>query len=169
MGTLGDQMVKAGLVSKKDAKRAAHDRRVETKQVGREVLEHRAAQERAALAHQAAQEQERDRQAAARRQAEQDARGQARQAQARKAAQIEAALREGKLENWEGTRTYFFVARGKEIEFLNVTEDAARRLSEGKAAIVLTGDPRAPYTLLHAGAAQRLKDAAPERIVCWHQ
>jgi hypothetical protein len=169
MGTLGDQMVKAGLVSKKDAKRAAHDRRVETKQVGRDELERRAAGERAAAARQAEEQRRRDQQAAAHHKAEEESRDQVRQAQARKAALIEAALREGKLENWEGGRAYYFVARGKEIEFLNVTEDAARRLAEGKAAIVHTGDPRSPYILLHAGAAQRLKDVAPERIVCWHQ
>jgi uncharacterized protein YaiL (DUF2058 family) len=32
MASLKDQMLKAGLVSKKDAKRAAHSQRVETKQ-----------------------------------------------------------------------------------------------------------------------------------------
>jgi hypothetical protein len=168
MATLKDQMLKAGLVSKKDAKRAAHSQRVETKQAGREEIERRAAQERAALALQVERQREEDRRLAAQRKAEQDSREQALQAALRTAAQIDAALREGRIEHWEGNRSYYFIAQGQEIEFLGVSDDAARRLAEGKAAIVRTGDPRAPYTLLLAGAAQRLKELAPERVMVLH-
>jgi uncharacterized protein YaiL (DUF2058 family) len=121
------------------------------------------------VAREAEAQRERDRKAAAQRNAEHAAREQAVQAQARAAGLVESALREGKVEHWEGNRAYYFVARGTEIEFLNVSDDAARRLSEGKAAIVRTGDPKAPYTLLHAGHAQKLAGAAPERVVAWHR
>jgi uncharacterized protein YaiL (DUF2058 family) len=161
-------MLKAGLVSKKDAKRAAHTQRVETKALGRDELERRAEQERAAAARQAEEQRERDRQAAAKVKAEQDAREQVLQAQARAAAAIDAVTREGRVEHWEGSRSYYFIARDSEIEFLNVSDDASRRLAEGKAAIVRTLDAKSPYALLHPAAAQRLKDVAPERIVVWH-
>src|SRR5262249_61965249 len=97
------------------------------------------------------------------------ARGHAASAQARNAAQLESALREGRVEHWEGQRTYYFMAREGVLEFLNVSDDASRRLSEGKAAIVRNADPRAPYALLHAGAAEKLAEVAPERIVTWHR
>ncbi len=169
MPTLKDQMLKAGLVSKKDAKRAAHSQRVETKQTGREEIERRAEAERAALALQVEQQREADRRLAAQRKTEQEAREQALQAELRAAAQIDAALRDGRIEHWEGNRSYYFIAQGQEIEFLGVSDDAARRLAEGKAAIVRTGDPRSPFTLLHAGAAQRLRELAPGRIAAWHE
>jgi len=168
MSSLRDQMLKAGLVSKKDAKRVAHSQRVETKETGREEMERRAAEERAAIARQAEEQRERDRQTAAKLKAEQDAREQTIQAEVRVTAHIEGAMREGRLEHWEGNRAYYFVARDREIEFLSVSDDSARRLAEGKAAIVRTMDPKAPYTLLHAGGAQQLKEVAPERVVVWH-
>lgn len=169
MGSLRDEMLKAGLVSKKDAKRAAHTQRVETKETGREEIERRAAAERAAIAKQVEAQRELDRVAAAQAKAEQDAKEQAISAQARFTAQIESALREGRVEHWDGPRAYYFTVREREIEFLNVSDDASRRLSEGKAAIIRTPDPKAPYTLLHAGAAEKLAEVAPERIVCWHR
>lgn len=169
MGSLRDEMLKAGLVSKKDAKRAAHTQRVETKETGREEIERRAAEERAAIAKQAEAQRERDREAAAKAKAEQDTREQALQGQARLAAQIDAAYREGRVEHWEGQRTYYFTIGEREIQFLTVSDDASRRLSEGKAAIVRGPDPKAPYTLLHAGAAEKLAEVAPDRIVTWHR
>ncbi|HEX7926894.1 MAG TPA: DUF2058 family protein [bacterium] len=169
MGSLRDEMLKAGLVSKKDAKRAAHTQRVETKETGREEAERRAAEERAAIAKQAEAQRIQDRETALKAHAEQSAKEQAAGAQARIAAQIESALREGKVEHWEGQRTYYFLAGERELLFLNVSDDASRRLSEGKAAIVRSADSKSPYTLLHAGAAEKLAEVAPERIVTWHR
>jgi uncharacterized protein len=169
MGSLRDEMLKAGLVSKKDAKKAAHTQRVEIKETGREEIERRAAEERAAIAKQAEAQRELDRVAAAKVKAEQEAKEQAISAQARFTAQIESVLREGRVEHWEGQRAYYFVVRDREVEFLNVSDDASRRLSEGKAAIIHTSDSKAPYALLHAGAAEKLAEVAPERIVAWHR
>ena len=53
MASLKDQMLKAGLISKEEAKRAGHQRRVETKQVVRAERERRAQAEREAPARKA--------------------------------------------------------------------------------------------------------------------
>jgi uncharacterized protein YaiL (DUF2058 family) len=168
MNTLKEQLLKAGLVSKKDAKRAGHERRVEAAQVGREEMERRAQAEREAAARQGEENRRRDQQEAAARLAAQQEREQSLHAAERAAARIEAAFRDGRVEHWEGSRAYYFVAEGTRIEFLGVSDDTARRLAEGKLAIVRTGDSRAPYTVLLAGPALRLREAAPDRVVVCH-
>jgi|SRR5579863_4241040 len=167
MSNLKDQLVKAGLVSQKQARQAGHKERVDRKQDGGTEAE-RAAQARTEEARRQMEAQrERDREQARQQQAEQAAREQELQAQARRQSGIDAAFREGRIESWGGARTYSFTD-GTRIESLGLSDTAARLLADGKAAIVRTQDPTAPYTLLAAGSAQRLRDADPARIVVLH-
>lgn len=165
--SLKDELVKAGLVSAKQARQVAHKERVERKQSGGE----RAQQEAEARAQEARREREaqraRDQQLAREQQARQAEHEREIQERERSQAQLDAALRDGRLEHWQGGRTYYFTD-GARIESLSVSDDAARRLQEGTAAIVRSGDPGAPYTLLNAAQALRLRELAPERVVTLH-
>jgi len=164
---LKDQLVKAGLVSAKQARQTAHQERVERKQ-DRGADAKREAQARAEEVLRQKEEQRVRDQALNRERLAQQAEGE-REAQAgqRRQAQIESALRDGRIESWSGLRSYYF-QDGTRLELLQVSDEVARMLQDGKAAIVRTFDPRAPYTVLQAGPAQRLREAAPERIVTLH-
>jgi hypothetical protein len=164
---LKDQMLKAGLVSKQDAKRAAHEQRVQGKHEGAEERERREQARREEREREARERREADQRLAEQRKAGQQEREQALAAQARRAAQLEAALREGRMSDWEGNRAFHF-ADGARVEQLSVNDEAARRLEDGRAAIVRSGDPLRPYTLLAAGAARKLAEVAPERVVVLH-
>ncbi len=163
--SLKDQLVKAGLVSAKQARQAEHRERVEHKQSDQAPRAAPAGAEEVRREQEAQRERDRllNRERLAQ-QAEQERRAQERD---RRHAWIEAAFREGRIEHWSGVRGYCFTD-GTRIESLAVSDDAARRLQEGRAAIVRTEDPRAPYTLLHAAQALRLMEVAPERIVTLH-
>ena len=165
--SLKDQMVKAGLVSAKQARQVAHRERVERKQSG----ESAAQLEAEARAEEVRREQEaqrvRDRQLAREQQAQQVERERQIQERERRQAQLDAALRDGRIEHWQGMRTYYFTD-GIRIESLSVSDDAARRLQVGTAAIVRTDAPGAPYTLLNVAQAARLQELAPERVVMLH-
>jgi hypothetical protein len=169
--SLKDELVKAGLVSAKQARQVAHRERVARQQPGAQPGAARAQQEAEARAEQARQEREaqraRDQQLARDQQARQAEHEREIQERARSQAQIDAALRDGRLERWQGGRAYYFTD-GTRIEFVSVSDDAARRLQEGTAAIVRSGDPGAPYTLLNAAQALRLRELAPERVVTLH-
>jgi uncharacterized protein YaiL (DUF2058 family) len=165
--SLKDQMVKAGLVSAKQARQAAHAERVERKTSGGEESE-RAARARA---EEARREQEaarqRDRALSLDRQGKQAEQEHAAQERDRHQAAVAAALRDGKVEHWSGNRAYYF-SDGTRIERLDVSDDTQRRLQEGRVAIVRTGEPQTPYTLLHAAQALRLGEVEPNRIVTLH-
>jgi len=165
--SLKDQLVKAGLVSAKQARQVAHRERVERKQSG----ETSAQLEAEALAEEVRREREAqrvtDQQLAREQQVQHVERERQVQERERRQARIESALRDGRIEHWQGARAYYFTD-GTRIESLSVSDDVARRLQEGTAAIVRSETPGAPYTLLHAAHAARLQELAPERVVTLH-
>lgn len=165
--SLKEAMVKAGLVTEKEARQAGHRERTERKQ-DRGDSAQREAQARAEEARRQQQAQRsRDLDLNRGRQAGQAERESQARGQQLLQAQIDAALREGRIESWSGPRTYWF-QDGNRLEALQVSADAARSLQEGKAAIARTLDLRSPYTVMKAGAARRLAELAPERVVTLH-
>lgn len=173
MKDLKQQLIEAGLVSKEDARKASHDKRVRQKQQPPQAKRDKqapAAQPRQALTPEQEAQRERDRALEAQRQqarADKESRAGARQK--RKAA-VAKALAEGVLEQWEGRRAYYFqVGDSPRIDTLQVTEEAARRLEAGKAAILAGGPGAPPFTVITAGAAARVAEVAADAIVCWHR
>ncbi len=167
--SLREQMLKAGLISEKEAKQAGHQNRVQAKQTGHKeaVQAQRKTDEetaRRALAEQ--REKDRELNLRAKGDTEEKARG-LNQKQRAKAA-VEKALREGVLPSWEGRRDYHF-ADGGFIRSIGVSEEAARRLENGKAAIARLPGRENAYTVLHAGAAATLQEADPTRIAVFHR
>ena len=164
---LKDQLVKAGLVSAKQARQTAHKERVARKQdAGADAEREAQARAQEALRQKEAQRL-RDQALNRERLAQQADHDRQAQAEQHRHAQIEGALREGRLDSWGGLRTYFF-QDGTRLELLQVSDEVSRLLGDGKVAIVRTLDSRAPYTVLRAAAAQKLREAAPERVVTLH-
>ncbi len=168
MGDLREQMLKAGLISKKQARKAAHSERVADKQADPEARQQQARDARDEVRREQQAQQQRDRQLATARKADEHRRQEEQQQRQRREAAWRKALQEGVLPNWAGKRTYYF-QDGTSVDALSVSDEAARRLELGEAAIVRDPDPRSRFQLITSGAAARLAEVAPEAIVRWHR
>jgi uncharacterized protein YaiL (DUF2058 family) len=166
--SLKDQLVKAGLVSEQQARQSAHTERKKRKEPG--GAEDRVAAEarRQVVEREREAQRARDRELARGRQKELARRQEEAAARDSRHAQIEAAIRLGRIESWAGTRTYYFQV-GSHLESLSVNDDAAKRLQEGRAAIVRTGDLRQPYMLLHSAQAMVVRQIESGRVVVLHE
>jgi hypothetical protein len=166
--SLRDQMLKAGLITEDQAKRAAHTQRVDKKRTDRKTreAEQTAQSEEARRAKDAERAQHREQAAA--QQTEQSERDRARSERQKRATAIEAAYREGAIASWEGNRRYCYAANGR-IEWLSVNDDVARKLEAGHAAIVAGEKNPQRHAVLLAGGAKTLAELAPERVLTWHQ
>lgn len=125
--SLQDQLLKAGLVDKKQAKKADHERRVKNKKK-RKGQDISADSEKQRLQQQQAERAEQDRKLNAER---------AQQAQ-RKADQAAAQqlIANNKLPVEEGGVVYHFVAEGK-IKKISVQQDIVDKLAEGRMGLAM--------------------------------
>ena len=165
---LREELLKAGLISKKQARNADHSERVEKKSAepGTKVRQAQAA--RADVARAQREQAQRDRQLAEERKAAaRERETQAQQRQRRETA-LRRALQEGVLPKWGGGRTYY-IQDGTRIQSLQLNDDAARRMEDGHAAVVRNAEAKGGYALVTSGAAAKLLEAAPDVIVCWHR
>ena len=165
--SLKEQMLKAGLISESEARQATHKKRVDDKVAGRQQREQRAAAARRDVERQQESAKARDQRLGRDHQARQAKSEQERQVGQRQESAVAAAYREGGIANWEGTRRYYYAVNGR-IDFVMVSEEAGRKLEAGQAAIVASERNPARHILLAAGAARRLRDIAPERVVVCH-
>jgi uncharacterized protein YaiL (DUF2058 family) len=153
MGSLRDQLVKTGLADDKRARQLAHDEKARKNKLGRDaiVAEKHAEEEERRSRDAAKREQDRAREA-------ERSRGEtAREATAR-AAQLlrDHLLRDGV----KGPRRFHFVTRRGAIPFLELSEDAAKRLEAGGAAICeVPGAALEEFVLVPADVARRLKES----------
>ena len=164
MGSLREQLVKAGLVSEKEAKASAHRERVKE---ARTRPEARGKRPRGAATEPRPEDEARkarDRKLNEGAKTRQGKKEQATQETQKGKSVLDRAFREGALEHWGGNRTFYF-QDGTRIEFLRVSEEAARRLEAGTAAIVRHSPGAAHYTLLAAGAAKEVQAVSPETVV----
>src|SRR5690606_17561021 len=129
MQNLRDKLLKAGLVKKKDKKRADHNARQKRARVGGHVIEQEAREKRDELYNQKLEEQrERDRVLEEKRRKAREER--------------EAHLRAQHIVHYyglalkRGRRRWYFMARNRKTRHIDVTDDDARRLTRGQLAIV---------------------------------
>jgi uncharacterized protein len=165
--SLRDQMLKAGLITEEQAKRAAHKQRVDKK---RSDPKERAQQKQAAeqeVRRQQEAERQKHREQSREQQVQQAERQQGLSAQQHRAANIAAAYRDGSIASWEGARRYCYAVNGR-IEWLLVSDDVGRKLEAGQAAIVAGERNPQRHIVLLAGGALKLRDVAPERVLVLH-
>lgn len=129
MSSLRDQMLKAGLVSKKQARQSQHQQRVDKSKKGSKGLAEERAQRRAAAEQRAAEKRAADKQRGQDRNAEAEARN----AQHR-IAQIVAGGR-ARLDD-RGNRKFYFETRDGRVLYLAVSEQQSGDLGEGRLGIV---------------------------------
>lgn len=159
MGNLRDQLKKAKVLSKKDAKRLAHEERVKRKEVGREALEQEDLERKEELAKLQSADRERDRE----RQAELD--------RERKAGEERAACAEILRSRVEppprgGRIRWFFETPSGALPWLLLNHAELAQLNGGNLCVVRRGAPHTHvYGLLSTELARRVHALFPDRVV----
>ena len=157
MGNMRDQLKKAKLLSKKDAKRLAHEERVKKSKVGHEGLAKEQADRARELEELQARERERTRTA----QQEHDSQ----RAESAERAACEVLLESARAPERGAARWYFELGDGH-LPFLSLRDTQRRQLESGQLCIV-RGGPEGTHTyrLLDAKHVERLDAALPGRVV----
>lgn len=166
--SLAKQLMKAGLVSKKQAKQAGHQKRVTGKSQGTHQKEQEAREQQRRFEQEKARQREKDRLLQARLNAERKETELALKAQQIRTAAIAKAYDLGRVEHWNGSRAYYFNNQGL-VDCLFVTEDAAAGLEAGAIAIVTEDGATHQPTLLRAGSARTLRELAPDLVWTLHE
>jgi uncharacterized protein YaiL (DUF2058 family) len=155
--SLRDQLKKANLLSDKDARRLAHESRVERKEKGREQLEGEALARQQQLEAMTAQQRERTR-------AEQEAEGRQRQ-QREELAAVQALLADAKKPG-AGTVRFYFEAPDGSLPWLELAPREAQEVRAGQLCVVRSGPPSThTYRLLPLEATRRVARVLPEVVV----
>ncbi len=163
MQSLKDQLLKANLTSKKQMRKVEHEKRVKQKKLGKDGLEKEKIQHQKEL-----EEKERKKKLA---QQEQN-RHRLEAEEAKKTAQwIENLVsRQDLTQTGFGSCRFYFVDSTNKIPFLEVSDDMASRLVDGKVAIVeLQQGERPGFFLVSNDVAAKLMQAAPETIRFWNK
>ncbi len=159
MGNLKDELLRKGLADAKRARAVAHEEKARRSRLGDGAV---AAEQLAAERDRATREQER-RESDRRREQERQAAAAARSARAGVAQLLrERALTQG----MRGNRRWHFVTRDRKIPFLELSDDAARRLENGLVAIceVPDSDPAA-FVVVPADAAARVRESLADHVL----
>lgn len=149
MSSLRDQMLKAGLVSKKQARQSQHQRRVEKTKKGSRGLAEERAQKQAAVEQQQAKKRAQDKQ----REQARNERTDARNAQQR-IGQIVAGGRK-KLDD-RGNRSFYFETRDGRVLYLSVSDQQQGDLVDGRLGIVES--PTGKVSVIDRETARRVAE-----------
>ncbi len=144
MGSLQEELMKARLVDKKQRKKAAHEKRVHQSKVGREGLEKEKQEKERRLQAEAEAKRARDRQIDEERKKALE--------EASSGNRLNSLIAEATFQGFGGARRFCYVNRSNRVPFLEVSDDAARRLTRGELAIIETEDGKVG---LVPGAAAR--------------
>ncbi len=159
MSDLRDALKKAGLVDDRRARRLAHEEKARKNRLGREGAEEerRRREEERKARERARREADRRREAA--RRAEEERR--------QRLFQLAQVLRDHALtEGVHGNRRFHFVTRDRRIPFLELSEEVARRLERGEAAICEVPDSSPEeFVVVEAATARRVRGEAPEYVL----
>ncbi|MBN1297150.1 DUF2058 family protein [bacterium] len=158
MGDLKDQLLKAGLIDKTQARDVRREQRRERQEKGVRALENAAREKEAEFRNlremEARQERER-----ARRQREVEEADE-------RVAQLDQVIENGRVfRDVSGSVKFYFIARSGVIPCLEVSSGAADALRNGTLAIVeKPSSTGKQFVLVNRESALRIKQDAPERI-----
>jgi len=155
--SLRDQFKKANLISDKDAKRLAHEARIDRSEKGRESLEQEAAARQKELELLAARERERVRRETERAEVERK--------KAEEIAAVHALLADAKKPGGGMVKFYFETMDGS-LPWLELSPREAQEVRAGAVCVVRSGPPSThTYRLLSLESTKRVAKVLPEVIV----
>jgi uncharacterized protein YaiL (DUF2058 family) len=159
MSNMRDQLKKAKLLSKKQAKKLAHDERIERKELGREGLEKIQTERKEQLGSLRESEREKSREQQAKVEAE-------KQAAAEQAACLHVLSEKALAPEPGGQNRWFFALENGSLPSLALNEQQRRLLQSGALSIARSGPVGSHrYGLLERALAARVAKVFPERIV----
>ncbi len=166
MQDMRDKLLKAGLVDKKQARKAKTEKRRKKKKRKKKGHEPQTADLDAQRErYQEKQQQQAD--MARQRQQELNQQKAEKEAQDRVRNLIKSGAEERVLGN---DRSFHFVGRDRRIRKLTTKHAIAERLDSGALAIVeCDDDPARDYRVVSADAAERLEELCPDRILFWNK
>jgi uncharacterized protein YaiL (DUF2058 family) len=156
--SLRDQLLKSGLADKNKAKKAEKEAKKRQHQslVSQDAIKDEISQE---IADRARRQQEADRE-----------RNRQREEERQKREAIHRAMDimiAGDLRESGAQIPYYFIHRENRISEILVSELQQTRLASGELAIV-SFDPDYRYYLVEASNAEKIRNAAPQFVLCWH-
>ena len=155
--SLRDQFKKANLISDKDAKRLAHEARVDRSEKGRESLEQESAARHKELEQLAARERERVRRETERAEAERK--------RAEELAAVHTLLAEAKKPSG-GMVKFYFASPDGSLPWLELSPREAQEVRAGAFCVVRSGPPSThTYRLLSLESTKRVARVVPEAVV----
>ncbi len=155
--SLRDQFKKANLLSDKEARRLAHESRVERTEKGRESLDQEAAARQKELDQMAARERERVRRETERTEAERK--------QREELVAVRVLLATAKKPG-PGTVKFYFAAMDGSLPWLELSPREAQEVRAGAACVVRSGPPAThTYRLLPLEVTKRVAKVLPDVIV----
>jgi uncharacterized protein YaiL (DUF2058 family) len=155
--SLRDQFKKANLISDKEARRLAHEARVERTEKGREALDQEASERQQELERAKARERERDRREGERAEAER------RQREEQQAVRV--LIADAKKPG-PGAVKFYFASDDGSLPWLELTPREAQEVRAGALCVVRAGPPGThTYRLLPLEATRRVARAMPEAVV----
>jgi len=159
MGSLQEELMKARLVDKKQRKKAAHEKRVHQSKVGREGLEKEKREKERRRQAEAEAKRARDRQLDAEREQAREAEGSENR--------LKSLITEATLQGFGGPRRFCYVNRSNRVPFIEVSDDAARRLTRGELAIVESEDGK--VGLVKGPAAREIAELDADSVRFWNR
>lgn len=164
MADMREALRKAGLVSDKQVRQTRHQDRVHRKEVGRDGVEQERREQQERAEKEAHEKRERDRLIEQERNAQ---RVQAPDGSFDPARAIAQGLLPGTI---GGNRQYYFQAGGGKISYLELSDNAARMLATGGAALVDNlGGKKPRFVLVTVQTATLLAEHAPHVIREWNR
>lgn len=166
MGSLRDELKKAGLLNDKDIRRVHQDEQQRKKDLGKEGVAEEERRQRNEAAERAKAQAAKDRDLSRQRESERERK----EAQARTRLGIHNAI----LKDIGGPRRFHFITRQQTIVFLEVAPEIARRLEAGELAIInrpseasgdFAGDD---YAVVPRETARTVRELAPEAVRFWN-
>ncbi len=161
MGSMRDQILKAGLVDKKQARKARHEEQSRQKSLGEAAVE--AEQQSRDEEHHLARERQRaeDKQREIERRQQHEGELQSER--------VPSLIRSGQLKgSTGGNRRFFFVTAEQTVSFIEVAPPVVRSLADGHHAIVdARGVLNDDFCVVTADTARSIATLAPDRVMVW--
>lgn len=159
MKSLRDQLLKAGLVDTKQARKATHEKRVERKAEGSHKIEQTEQEKAREWEKKQAAERKRQQEIARSRQSEESLK----EAETR----LRNMVRQSMISRgWNGQRRFYFVTRDRKITCLEISDSIGRKLEGGELAIVLIpGEQNEQVTFVPKKVALALEEKYPDHIL----
>jgi uncharacterized protein YaiL (DUF2058 family) len=159
MGSLQEELMKARLVDEKQRKKAAHEKRIHQSTVGREGLEKEQQEKEHRLQAEAKAKRTRDRQVDEERKKALE--------EASSGNRLKSMIADATLMGFGGPRRFCYVNRSNRVPFIEVNDDAARRLTRGELAIIETQDGK--VGLVPGAAAREIVELDSETVRFWNR